>query len=114
MKLMWQNSATRFGKKLPKSAKKSQKTIFLISAVRMLLGNVDLHLGIDMDMDFRKSVTRFGKKSPKWQKSATRCGKKSPKGGSAMPGDLRAGTLHVRGVIIKTNISKHCATFYLS
>ena len=53
---------------------------------------------------WQKSATRFVKKSPKWQKSATRCGKKSPKGfqgvpryGSATPGDLRAGTLRVRG-----------------
>ena len=72
--------STFFWPKVAKKCQKSQKTIFLITAVRMLLGKVDLHLGIDMDMDFRKSVTRFGKKSPKWQKSATRCGKKSPKG----------------------------------
>ena len=71
--------STFFWPKVSKKSQKSQKLIFLISTVGKLLGKVDLHMGIDLDLYFRKSVTRFGKNSPKWQKSATRCGKMSPK-----------------------------------
>ena len=66
--------------KVAKQCQKSYKSIFLISTVGKLLGKVDLHLGIDLDLYFRKSVTKFGKKSPKLQKVLPDVAKKSPKG----------------------------------
>ena len=65
-----------FGQKLPKSAKKGQKAVFLISTVRKLSSYDELWT---VKLTWPNSATRFGRKSPKWQKSATRNGKKSPK-----------------------------------
>ena len=46
--------STFFWPKVSKKSQKSQKLIFLISTVGKLLGKVDLHLGIDLDLDLRK------------------------------------------------------------
>ena len=74
--------STFFWPKVSKKSQKSQKSIFLISTVGKLLGKVDLHLGIVLDLTSEKvlpdvakalgqKVTKVAKKCYQmWQKVA--------------------------------------------
>ena len=84
--------STFFGQKLPKSAKKRQKTVFLISTVRKLSSYDELWT---VKLTWPNSATRFGRKSPKWYKSATRNGKNSPKWPKNAKNGEKGFTVHI-------------------
>ena len=97
---------TFFWPKVAKKCQKSQNLRFLISTVWKLLSEVEPYRTINNEVDVAKKCYQVWQKVAKVAKKCYQMWQKVAKGvlrglkvsrGSAMPGDLRAGTLRVRG-----------------